>query len=119
MKFLQNVRKTMQYVGMIFFLFILCAVITSFVYYNHRVDRWNDEKNIEIYQSEEVASFRCYGERQLNIEVEYLEEKSPAYVRMYAYYYFDKYGLPVQLFDFTDNFLLTVDADGILVLSAY
>ncbi len=119
MKFFQTVRKAMQYAGMIFFLFLFSTIITSFVYYQHRVDRLDDLRNVEIFQSEEVLSFRCYGDRQLNIEVEYREEKSPAYVMMVAYYYFDRYAEPVQLFDFTDGFLLTVDSNGILVLSVY
>lgn len=119
MKFFRTVRKAMQYAGMIFFLFLFSTIITSFVYYQHRVDRLDDLRNVEIFQSEEVLSFRCYGDRQLNIEVEYREEKSPAYVMMVAYYYFDRYAEPVQLFDFTDGFLLTVDSNGILVLSVY
>lgn len=119
MKFFRTVRKAMQYAGMIFFLFLFSTIITSFVYYQHRVDRLDDLRNVEIFQSEEVLSFRCYGDRQLNIEVEYQEEKSPAYVMMVAYYYFDRYAEPVQLFDFTDGYLLTVDSNGILVLSVY
>ena len=43
-----------------FILICLGIIITSFVYYRHDVEEKIEEKNIEIYQKEDVNSFYAY-----------------------------------------------------------
>lgn len=116
MKILKGVYKMIVYLGFVFFLFIVSLIVTSFVYFNHNLDTINKQNEREVYLHEEVLSFSSYGDNQINIEVKFKENKSNEFVMMYAYYFFDIYKKPLQLFDYSDNLIVTINSDEQLTL---
>ena len=57
-----------------FILICLATIITSFVYYRHDVEDKIEEKNIEIYQKEEVNSFYAYERDYIHINISFLDK---------------------------------------------
>lgn len=116
MRIFERLLVIIKYSGFILILFFISAIITSLVYYNHQINTIDQVANLEIYQKEEVANFSSYGDNYLNIEIEFLEEKNDYYVMMYAYYYFDNYHKPIQLEDYKNSLIITINQEGILTL---
>lgn len=116
MKILKGVYKMIVYLGFVFFLFIISFIITSFIYYNHSLDTLNKQNEVEVYLQDEVVSFSSYETKQINIEVKFKEKKTNEFLMMYAYYFFDIYNKPIQLFDYTDNLIITINKEEELTL---
>lgn len=111
------ILKIVKYMGFIVFLFMISALITSLVYFNHKVYDQNKIQDVQIYFEETVDTFLAYGDKQLFIDVEFKEEKSSNYLMMYAYYYFDIYQKELQMCDFSNQIIITINKEGLLTLS--
>ena len=93
-----------------FILICLATTITSFVYYRHDVEEKIEEKNIEIYQKEDVNSFYAYERDYIHINISFLDKKKSSYLLAYTFYYYDKYKKKIELLDI-DNYIIVVVND--------
>lgn len=116
MKFFKFLFNLIKGLGMVCFIFLISTLITSLVYYNHQIDTTNQKINIEIYQKDLVESISFYGDKQLNIEVKFVDKMDQYFVMMYSYYYFDLKQMPLQLFDYQDQIIVTINSEGFLTL---
>lgn len=116
MKFFKFLFNLIRGLGMVCFIFLISTLVTSLVYYNHQIDTTNQKKDIDVYQKELVDSISFYGDNQLNIEVKFIDKMDQYFVMMYSYYYFDLKQMPIQLFDYQDKLIVTINSEGILTL---
>ena len=93
-----------------FILICLALLITSFVYYRHDVEEKIEEKNIEIYQKEEVNSFYAYERDYIHINIYFLDKKKSSSLLASTFYYYDKYKKKIELLDI-DNYIIVVVND--------
>ena len=119
MSFFKNVFKFLKNVGFICFLFVFSLFLTSFAYFNHKLNTVELTKNIEIYNANDVEYFSSFGIKQLNIDVIFKEDKDDNYLIMYANYYFDLYDLPIQLFELKEKRIVIISNQGEIFLERY
>ena len=67
-------------IGFILFLFVFSLILTSFAYFNNDINTINKTIEISPYLQEEVKSFICYGEKEIVIEVEFLNYKNEEFL---------------------------------------
>ncbi|MGN1295578.1 MAG: hypothetical protein ACI4U5_04150 [Bacilli bacterium] len=94
----------------IYFILLCTAIlITSFVYYRHKVENKIEEKEIEILQKEEVKFFYAYQRSYLHINVSFFDKKKSSYLIAYTFTYFDKYKEKIELLDVDNGIIVVVD----------
>lgn len=106
-------------IGFILFLFIFSLILTSFAYFNNDLNTLNKTIEISPYLQEEVKSFICYGEKEIVIEVEFLNYKNEEFLKMYALYYFDIFKKPIQLIVLNQDIVVVVNREEEIVVNNY
>jgi hypothetical protein len=106
-------------IGFILFLFVFSLILTSFAYFNNNINTLNKIIEISPYLQEEVKEFICYGEKEIVIEVEFLNYKNEEFLKMYALYYFDNFKKPIQLLVINQNIILVINSEGEIVVNEY
>ena len=108
-----------MWIGFILFLFMVSFGIYSFIYFSHDLNRTLEERQVEIFEVDNIKVFNAYGYNPLHIEVEFSQDFAIEYVLMYGYYYFDFYQENIHMLVFDKNLIITISDSGIASVNQY
>lgn len=110
-------KKTFGVIASLGFVTLLMVIsfVVSILFFKENTSSSNKEE-VEIYLKEEVKNFLYrIDKNNLNITVEFKEEKNNAYYVSYAYYYYDEYDYKVNMTVESENkyiFVTVIDSEN-------
>ena len=106
-------------IGFVLFLFVVSLGLVSFSYFNHQLNTKEKGNKLDVYLNHDVKNFVSYGEKEIVIEIEFYENKSESYLKMYALYYYDSYNRKIHMLLLKEKIIIIVNNSQEIIVNNY